>query len=708
MLLWAMLLGMAFNSAAAHPVLPVCVTVTDADSRLPLPGANVRVDDRGASTDLSGRACLMAEATHTLHVSFVGYTPYSAPLPPAWADTLHLAVSLELGAHTHGEVTVHSSRASRTFPAIPTRVEVVAGEELDEKLRMDPSNLRVILVESPGVVVQSASAASGSAGFRLQGLDTRHTQLLRDGFPVYDGLSGSLSLMQVPPLDLASVEIVKGPSSTLYGSGAVGGIVNLISRTPTDEPELSLLLNGTHTGKADLSAFGAARRGAWGLTTLASAHTQAAHDATGDGFTHAPSARRLTLAPTVFWYDEEGERLRVGGSWGGERRTGGFENALDLAGPDYAEQNVSDRQVGFLRYRHEIAHPLHLEVRSSVSRFHRTLRTPLHRFEATQLGRFAEATLTHSSEQRHTVLGADTRYDAFEDRAGTLSYAQTRTSLFAEHTWSIAPAVMIEGGLRADFSDGQTLWMPRTAALWRFGQGMHVRASFGTGFVAPSLQLDEMERQGYRNVAPLAAGLRPETSSGGMVDFSAGGVLTGEVTYTGNVAVHRTVVRNPLTAVQRGGLWTAERSDEDRTTYGIEAQIRLDAEPLKVFAGYVWLDAQEGNAPAPLTARHRTYTVLLLERHGAYRVGLEGYYTGAQHLPDGTRTTGYWVTGIMAERTFGHLRVFANAENFLNSVQAPLVAGSRANPTFLPLWMPLEGLVVNAGVVVRLGGHHEH
>ena len=60
-------------------------------------------------------------------------------------------------------------------------------------------------------------------------------KLLRDGFPLYSGFSGGLSLMQVAPLDLKQVEVIKGSSSTLYGGGAIAGLVNLVSKTPTEK-----------------------------------------------------------------------------------------------------------------------------------------------------------------------------------------------------------------------------------------------------------------------------------------------------------------------------------------------------------------------------------------------------------------------------------------------------------------------------------------
>ena len=144
-----------------------------------------------------------------------------------------------------GEVVIRATRSTRTIKNIPTRVEFIGLEELGEKAIMNSANISLVLRESTGIQIQQTSLSSGNSSIRIQGLDGRYTQLLKDGFPLFGGFSGGLSIMQIPPLDLQQFEIIKGSSSTLYGGGAIAGLVNMVSKVPEDEHQFEIMLTQT-------------------------------------------------------------------------------------------------------------------------------------------------------------------------------------------------------------------------------------------------------------------------------------------------------------------------------------------------------------------------------------------------------------------------------------------------------------------------------
>lgn len=96
-----------------------------------------------------------------------------------------IVIRVEPDEETLQEVVVSSTRGTRTFKDIPTRIEFINAEELGEKGVMKPGDIRMLLNESTGIMTQQTSAISGNSSIRIQGLDGRYTQILKDGFPVF-------------------------------------------------------------------------------------------------------------------------------------------------------------------------------------------------------------------------------------------------------------------------------------------------------------------------------------------------------------------------------------------------------------------------------------------------------------------------------------------------------------------------------------------
>ncbi|NDB53530.1 MAG: TonB-dependent receptor, partial [Chitinophagaceae bacterium] len=215
------------------------------------------------------------------------------------SQSVAIADTMEVEEDT---VIISATRLSRSIGNTSTRIEVISGEELTEKGNMKPGDIRMILNESTGIQTQQTSATSYNAGIRIQGLEGRYTQLLRDGYPLYAGFAGGLSLLQIAPLDLKQVEVIKGATSTLYGGGAIAGIVNLVSKTPGNEPEYKFLSNFTTAGGLDISGFYGEKYGKVGVTVFGSRNSNAPFDPAAIGFTAIPKFDRYTINPRLFLY----------------------------------------------------------------------------------------------------------------------------------------------------------------------------------------------------------------------------------------------------------------------------------------------------------------------------------------------------------------------------------------------------------------------
>jgi iron complex outermembrane receptor protein len=221
------------------------------------------------------------------------------------------------------EIIISSTRSTRTIQNIPTRLEFIGVEELEEKANMKPGDIRMLLSESTGIQTQQTSPISANASIRIQGLDGRYTQILKDGLPLYSGAASGLGLLQIPPLDLKQVEIVKGSSSTLYGGGAIAGLVNLISKTPTENRELNFLLNATSALGLDVSGFYSQKFDKVGVTLFASRNSNTPYDPAGIGLSAIPEVERYTINPRLFVYFNKKTKADFGVNATFENRLGG-------------------------------------------------------------------------------------------------------------------------------------------------------------------------------------------------------------------------------------------------------------------------------------------------------------------------------------------------------------------------------------------------
>lgn len=182
------------------------ITIKVSDDKNPLTGTTVLLKDQNLvkSTDTNGVVKFdgLNPARLNFQFSFVGYKESELSFYWNASNDTTISILLNESEEAEEEVIVTATRTSRTISNTPTRTEIISGEELEEKSNMKPGEIRMLLSESTGIQAQQTSATSYNYSIRIQGLDGRYTQLLRDGFPLYSGFSGGLSIMQIAPLDL--------------------------------------------------------------------------------------------------------------------------------------------------------------------------------------------------------------------------------------------------------------------------------------------------------------------------------------------------------------------------------------------------------------------------------------------------------------------------------------------------------------------------
>ncbi|PSL44273.1 iron complex outermembrane receptor protein [Chitinophaga niastensis] len=715
-----MLLLCMGNLCMAQNILTA--VIKDADSKEPLAGATVLLTgtNKGAKADENGVVTFSGifNGKQVFTFRFVGYKEHTAILTfPRPVDTL--VIFLAAAGEGLGEVVISSTRSTRTIQNIPTRVELIGGEELEEKGNMKPGDIRMMLNESTGIQTQQVSATSANSSIRIQGLDGRYTQMLKDGFPMYAGFSGGLGLLQTPPLDLKQVEVIKGASSTLYGGGAIAGLVNLISKVPTAERALNFLVNGTSAGGLDINGYYGQKFEKVGFTLFAARNGNKPYDPSTTGFTAIPKTERYVFNPKLFIYFSPKTKMNIGVNTTFEDRTGGDIQYIKGKGDSthsYFEKNKSSRFSTQFSLDHQFNEHSSLSVKNSVNNFNRTITIPDYTFDGKQWSTYSEITYANQRKKTDWVAGLNVYTDDFKeypkDSFPKRNYNQHTIGGFIQHTWKATDWLQTEAGVRGDYViDYGFVFLPRISALFKISPKFTSRLGGGFGYKTPTIFTEETERIQFRSVLPVSSGTNKlEKSYGANFDVNYRTSLFDKLSVSINQLFFYTRINDPLLLENvPGNIYQLVNADGYLDTKGWETNVKLGYEDFKLFIGYTFTDAQlnEGGRKRenPLTAKHRLNNVLMYEIEDKWKIGLEAYYYSSQPLNDGTTGKPYWTFGFMAEKIWERFSLFVNFENFTDTRQTrfdSIYTGTVTHPVFRDIYAPLDGFVVNGGLKLKL------
>ncbi len=704
---------MAANSQAQQAAGNLLVEVRS-DSG-PVEQAEISAGAQVALTDALGEATLELPAGDVeLMIARYGFTSRTVRATVSEGTTTRVTVQLEAESVLTQEITVTATRTETRVEDQPLRVEVLDQEEVEEKTLMTPGDIAMLLNETSGLRVQVTAPSLGAANIRVQGLRGRYTQLLADGLPLYGGQTGSIGLLQIPPLDLGRVEVIKGVASALYGSSALGGVINLVSRRP-QQSERELLLNQTTRGGTD-SVFWLAEpvKNRWGYTLLGGAHYQKQNDIDGDGWADLAGYRRAVIRPRFYFDDGAGRSLFITtGATVEERRGGTIGRATVADGRPFPEELDTERfdtgLVGRFLWGRRV-----VSVRSAfVTQQHR------HQFgdviERDRHGTsFGEAAVSGTNGRHTWAIGSALQADLYRSRdVSRFNYTYIVPAVFVQDDYVLGSHVTVSGSARMDAHNVYGgFFNPRVSVLFRPEPHWTVRVSAGTGVFAPTPFTEETEAVGLSRLLPLK-NVMPETARS----------LSGDIGWTSshlelNGTVFGSLIRHPVMLRQST---TAPKSIEifnaggPTRTAGSEFLARLRGGEFTLVLTHTVvhsteIDRNDGRRrPVPLTPKYTASIVGTWEREAKGRIGFELFYTGRQRLEDNpyrAESVPYWIFGMLVERRFGPARVFVNAENLLN------VRQTRYDPLLRPqqhfdgewtvdAWTLLEGRVVNAGLRFR-------
>jgi outer membrane receptor for ferrienterochelin and colicins len=695
--------------------------VIDAATKQPLENVSIEAQKKSlGKTDEQGIFTKLIAGSITECVfSNIGYETQKVKL--IYADTSWTTIAMQKIVLKQDEVTVISStRNNQKIENAPLKVEVLGREEMDEENTIKPANIASILGDVSGVQIQQTSATTGNANVRIQGLSGQYTQILKDGMPLYEGFSGGFGVLSIPPLDLKQVELIKGSASTLYGGGAIGGLVNIISRKPTEKQTAVITINASTLKEKNANFFMAKKFKKVGYTLFAGYTDQTPVDVNKDGFSDVAETKAIIIHPRLFFYPNKNTTIIVGNNTVIEDRVGGDMNYINkqlLTGASYFfEKNTIERTTTDLIVTHNLKNNDKLELKASYSSLFRNIKTNSHNFNGTQDNFFSELSLVKQLKKSNLVAGANFITDQFRKLTSSPillnNFGNNTIGLFVQNTIKLNEKTILEAGIRNDFTNHYgSQFLPRIAAIHHLNEAWGLRAGIGFGYKIPNPLNNQITDVPIQTILPLTSFAKAEKSIGYNAEINYKYEWDKNELFI-NHAFFLTNITSPLVAEQDiYGNTNFFNATKSINTKGFDTYIKLQIDELELYAGFTYTIAERNYLPSnkfiPYTPKTRAaFTAVKDIEDLGLRFGLEGSYNGFQYREDGTKTPDYLFMAALIDKKFGkHFSAVLNCENLLDyrqSKKEALYTGTIANPQFKTLWAPIDGRVINLAVKYSL------
>lgn len=571
----------------------------------------------------------------------------------ALAASAAVAWAAEDPPHQLPEVIVTATATPRTTSDAPASVTVIDRDALQRRPIQD---LTDVLRDVPGVTINGAGLTR--RGVSIRGMPSEHTLFLLDGRRVNAAANAiqhaDFDLGWVPAEAIERIEVVRGPMSSLYGSEALGGVVNVISRAATDEWKGSLTAmgglredgRGGETYQLGAYAGGPLIQDKLGLSLFAESKARAnTPQETNARLSDLEDRDTLTGSATLSWMPDAAQRIDLTVLAGRDERY--RDTATTGAVPIYYRYaDTVDRR------QYALSHTGDWGWGETVVRAYRST---LDRENAVTAGQTAsrpigmqedivDARATFDRLAGHRIsVGGEWRREELQDAAASRSgdLVGERYALFVQDEWSITPTLSLTGGARLDNHEKYG-WQnsPRLYAVWAPVEGLTLKAGGGRGFKSPSLKQLSPEF-----VTVAAAGrftvygnpdLAPEI--GRSYEASAEYRRDG---WMGRIGVFDNNIKDLIEA--RCTQFCGIRGREVRLYQNIsEARITglelAGAAPLPagfaLTADYTYLDTENRETGAPLSERpeHSGHATLRWQPDDTRFVQLRGEYVGEQFM----------------------------------------------------------------------------
>ena len=546
-----------------------------------------------------------------------------------------------------GQVVVSATKTEHTLGDVPVAVEVITKEEIKAK------NIKTVqdaLKHLTGVKINKSCGTWGDKGkVQLQGLDEKHTLILVDGQRILGGHASAVDLQQISIEMVERIEVVKGPASALYGSDAIGGVVNIITKSAPEKPSIfastSFGSRGTQiyevSGGFKKDKFGSFLSYTYRKSEGVSKKTDQYWENILQGslqYEFMPESK-LTLKP---YYSEH--KMKEDGR---KQEKIGLNSIWEWAPDELSKLNLRGSWFNYKHWTVDKGSNWHTDSYETEISYSRLIM------------------------DTHTVIGGyHYRKEDIDDAGKAYKADQTLHSFFVQDEIDFEPFTLVLGTRIDEHDKWGTEVNPKVSLLYKATEDFKLRGSVGTAFRAPTLA--KLYADGWRMGPYLVhanSDLKPEESIGYQLEaeYKFSEKLLTKLSFFRNEVENLISHRIVKAGYPYDMYW--ENIDE-AVTQGIELNLAGEIiENLTASLGYTFLDTEDKSTKKELTERPKHKLTLGFDwmiPQIALNVNLSGEYIGRRYedAANNDRLGGYTTCNIALTKDIGeHAEVFARVDN---------------------------------------------
>ena len=433
---------------------------------------------------------------HTIIVSSIGYKNQEKTIVIADDKEHIIYFLLETTFEELEEVVITGTRTESKRTDSPVMVGVIGKKSLEN---VQANTLADGLSFQTGLRMETDCQTCGYSQLRMNGLGGAYSLILVDGRPIFSAIMGLYGLEQIPTNIIERIEVVRGGGSAVYGSSAVAGTVNIITKEPTKD-YLGINLNGGlidgQSFESNLNASVSKSFDRAGITLMAARNEREAYDANGDGYSELPKLEGINFGINTFYKTGKYGVLGLNLNSIYEYRRGGNKIEEPAHKADQSEERHHNILMGGINYKTSLP-----DIKSSLSLYVAGQKTRRKHYtgidQADAYGNTLGQTFmggvqyNYFSNSSTITAGVEYLHDYINDEIPLYSYLVNQTTgqlgVFLQDEWKISPLVSLLGGLRMDKHNlvDYPVFNPRVNLIVKPFDFSQVRASYATGFRAP-------------------------------------------------------------------------------------------------------------------------------------------------------------------------------------------------------------------------------